>query len=328
MSKEGTSQRPASIEDLLKRSVFSRCLRLLSQPDRAPERLEWYALVVNIRVASQQRAKRPRTEPGPDASSADLTTTSGDSSTQPVSDSEITSFISTYIREQLDLVTGLTMQVLTAPALHFFCSMLGCVPSRSKSKEVLFNALMNFYFTQSEPVGKRVSTNTFLQQEQAAMNAAVEALKPKPKPSPVLSDQPSIPQQKKVLGPLPKARGPVAAAGTVDDTPADAVVDILHVASHALTRKKVQPSTRVVSSVVAGSGDAGGDGFSREQLRKDVTTIVRCFDPITLETLVKKVEQLGKYPAAGCQDVENVVKELAAAHVFFVDCGVVFFEGS
>jgi hypothetical protein len=315
-----------SPEDKLRRFVFSRCLRLLSSAEHAEQRQQWFRLVETIRNAPTQKqqnavgAKRLRADEGVVSATTDPAAASPEGVSVPaitlvesvVSDEVATASISTYLRELVDQVTGLAMSVLTAAALHVLCTMLGCVPNRTKSKDALCIALMNFYII-SNPVGKRVSTNT-QQQPVPALPA------PKPKAKPAAKSMPSS-------VPLPKARAAVATsspqAAAADD---DSLLDVDMAAPAKVQRRKVLPAA--ASSAATTSSISPDAALDVEALARDVVTIVRCFEPITVATLTAKVVKLGsQYGDVGPQEIGGLLDRLAAKRVIFMEHGVVFYDG-
>ena len=299
--------RDMSIEDLVKKSVFSRCLRLLSSPDTISKRPLWFHMIQEIRSGTNLRhAKRPRED------SSRSEEPSGDSTVAPeepqslVPEAEMTDKIAGFLREQIDAASGLPIIILSVSALMLFCTMLDAVPSRTKSKEALNNALMNFHFTKSDPIGKRIRTSHHIEQQNAQVAAMLSSAKSK-----TLSV--TAPKVKKVL--------PTALAVATEESP-----ETLHVQDAPTVFRKQQGQAHGLPK--ADAAEVSTSAVSMKALEKDVIIIVRCFDPITVDSLVKKVEAHGNYPSVTRSEILDIVSALHSRHVVYVERDVVFFEGS
>jgi hypothetical protein len=353
---------PRSEEDQIRRSVFSRCLRLLAT-GTDKQKVEWSVDVQRIIDAetakkAKMSAKRSRAEvetqnvlkppletlQAPQTHDdvivfADEVTTiedfkrlSGSGETAApatpalplVSPEDASSLVGSYMRQLLDRVVGLSLNVLSTSALSFLCVMLSITSKPPKGKDALYSLLANYHYQVCEKIGKRqISNRTVLMnalQDAAAMATANK--KPTGKKSvPSASVTVSVEAPAKERQARRESNKKTEAVGQSNDDE----LDLLTVGDATPAFSKVQrPKGKVV--FCADDDHPVPVALDDVAFHRKVMTLVQILDPVTTDTLLKKLNDSNNV-AADRQRIEHALRTLASQGVLFFENGIAYFAG-
>ncbi|CUG89158.1 GPI-anchored surface protein, putative [Bodo saltans] len=367
--------KPRSEEDQIRRSVFSRCLRLLATA--SPEQKVKWGLqvqeIIDAEVAKKSKAaaKRPRSEdqvPAPQATltenspmapnaedkpieeverqvlsqgdvvvfAADVTTIedlerlsgSATATTPLLTPADATAIVGSYMRQLLDRVVGLSLNVFSTAALSFLCVMLSITSKPPKGKDALYSLLANFHYQECEKIGKRqINNRTVLlhaQQDAAAFASANK--KPAPKKGSaqktVTTTAPAPMESLRVSSRRAGKSNPIAEEVVEEDA-------ALELRDETPAFTKVQrPKGKVVFR--ADEDHPAPIALDDIALNRKVMTLVQVLDPVTIDTLFKKLNDNNNSDGAAATDrhrIERALMTLASQGVLFYENEIAYFAG-
>jgi len=219
------------------------------------------------------------------------------------------------------------------------CVMTG-IHTHSRSKDVLYNILASFYFTQCEKLGKRVSKSTLVENEirrTSEMLMALPSNRSKTasvrRATATAGPQVAVPrtvEEKK--RPVPAAKDPCAAPAAKKHTVAAAtaatttvhsseaedsgeVLDIAYATGVFATTTHARPLQ---------SSSPSSDSWEPAELERRVASIVQLYDPVTATMVVKKLNQMG-YRDDGAQAVvEAILRRFHQRQLIFYDSDIAY----